>query len=52
MGVKSSSIMGVIDSMLKRDALKLLPLPSEAKKKGRKDDIGLSTSKQGLSNGT
>jgi len=52
MGGKSSKIKGVIDSMLKRDALKLLPLPSEAKKKGRKDYIGLSTSKQDLSNGT
>lgn len=46
MGGKSSKIKGVIDSMLKRDTLKLLPLPSEAKKKGRKDYIGLSISKQ------
>jgi hypothetical protein len=46
MGGKSSKLKGVIDSMLKRDVLKLLPLPSESKKKGRKDYIGVSISQK------
>jgi anaerobic ribonucleoside-triphosphate reductase len=43
MGGKSSKTKGVIDSMLKREMLKLFLLPSDIKKKGRKDYIGVNS---------
>lgn len=50
MGGKSSKIKGVIDSMLKREVLKLFLLPSNVPKKGRKDYIG--TNGKDLSSGS
>lgn len=48
MGGKSSKKNSVIDSMLKREILKLFVLPSNVKKKGRKDYIGINVSDPSL----
>ena len=49
MGGKSSKTKSAIDSMLKREILKLFALPSNVKKKGRKDYIGINVSDPRLS---
>ena len=49
MGGKSSKTKSAIDSMLKREILKLFALPSNVKKKGRKDYIGINVSDPSLS---
>lgn len=50
MGGKSSKPKSAIDSMLKREVLKLFLLPTDVKKKGRKDYIGVNS--KGLSTGS
>ena len=42
MGGKSSKIKSAIDSMLERAVLKVFLLPTDVKKKGRKDYIGVN----------
>ena len=51
MGGKSSKLKGVIDSLLKREKLKLLALPSNVQRKGRKDYIGINEDNSGFPNG-